>query len=77
MSICFHRIIGDATTAANSVRTWAALASGASHNFINKDLIYNSNSMFPARDLSFLANNIKIFYKTFLVVRFCHKDVYI
>lgn len=77
MAICFHHIIGDATTAANFARTWAALASGASHNFINKDLIYNSNSMFPARDLSVLANKKKIFYKTFLVVRFCHKDVYI
>lgn len=40
MAICFHHIIGDATTAANFVRTWAALASGASHNFINKDVKY-------------------------------------
>lgn len=66
MAICFHHIIGDATTAANFVRTWAALASGASHNFINKDVIYNSNSMFPARDLSVLANNKKYFTGPFL-----------
>lgn len=66
MAICFHHIIGDATTAANFVRTWAALASGTSHNFINTDMIYNSNSMFPARALSVLGNNKKYFTRPFL-----------
>lgn len=66
IAICFHHKIGDATTDANFVKTWAALASGASHNFINKEVIYNSNSMFPGRDLSVLANNKKYFTRPFL-----------
>ncbi|KAK0595995.1 hypothetical protein LWI29_011807 [Acer saccharum] len=58
--VCFRHCIADATTVANFIKSWSAVASCGDNNIdaIEKDVVFDFSSIFPPEDWSGLSTNI-------------------